>query len=793
MHDLYEKSIAKLELPAVLAMLANEAVIDGTKERALALAPTDDLEDIRLLMREVTDAKRLMGLHGSPSFSGVQDMSLSIARADRGGSLNPTELLHVAALLRVSRAVKRYLEEESNVTTCIDHYFNALSPDRYLEERISTAIISEDEIADGASAELASIRRQMRIASSRVRETLNRYITSPTYSKSLQDAIITTRSGRYVVPVKVEHKGDIPGLVHDISSSGATLFVEPSQVVELNNEIRVLETKEKLEIERILAELSAAVSDHGEALRSDYSTLSALDLIFAKARLSYKLNAIEPELNENGAIDLKKARHPLLDPKKTVPIDIRLGRDFSALIITGPNTGGKTVSLKTLGLLTLMAECGLHIPVGDESRISTFGAVYADIGDEQSIEQSLSTFSSHMVNIVGILGEADGRSLVLFDELGAGTDPTEGAALAISVIEAIRARGARIAATTHYAELKAFALTTPGIENAACEFDIETLRPTYRLLIGVPGKSNAFAISQRLGLPEAIISRARELVDSESAKFEDLLSNLEARRLKMEEDERRAAQARREADERDRRAEALVREMEEERRKLTETAREEAARILEDARATAEKAFDEIRELRRKASSGAADNLSEARAAMRGAMNDAERRIGRTGGKRPKAPAPARALKAGDTVELLSVGTKATVITPPDRDGVMTLKAGIMTVKAKLAEVRLIEEKEIPPAVKYAAKTSTELKTMAAKTELDLRGQTAEEALLDLDKFIDNALLANLPSVTVIHGKGTGALRAAVHARLKQNKRVAAFRLGRYGEGEMGVTIVELK
>ncbi len=580
MSELFDKSIRTLELPAVLELLAAQAISAEAKDRCRRLVPETEAEEVLRLQDQTDAARGMIGLRGSPSFSGVKPVAEALARADRGGSLNTHELLTIAGLLTAARRVREYFNEDAQEKTVIDHLFLSLHGNRYLEDRIKNSILDEDEIADSASPELADIRRHMRQAASKSRQVLQRIISSPSYAKVLQEAIITQRDGRFVVPVKAEHKGDLPGLVHDISSSGATLFVEPMGVVQANNELKELEAKEKKEIERILAELSAQAAAHQEDILWDYDALVHLDVIFARGQLSYKMDADRPEIRRDGSIFLRRARHPLLDQAKAVPIDIEVGGTFDTLVITGPNTGGKTVSLKTLGLLTLMAQCGLHIPAASGSAVSVFTGVLADIGDEQSIEQSLSTFSAHMVNIVHILEEADRRSLILFDELGAGTDPVEGAALAIAIIQHARQRGAKIAATTHYAELKTFAMTTAGVENASCEFDVETLRPTYRLLIGIPGKSNAFAISLRLGLPQEVIDTAKEQMNTESIRFEDVLTQLEAKRQALEKEKETVDRLLRQREEDARRAREFREQMERAKENARSRGEAEARRIL---------------------------------------------------------------------------------------------------------------------------------------------------------------------------------------------------------------------
>ncbi len=796
MTQLFEKSIHTLELPRVLDLLAEEAVTEEGKERCRTALPSVDRSEVQRLQSQTSAAFDLLVKAGSPGFSGVRPVSAALQRADRGGSLNTRELLDIAQVLRCARSVREYGMGESTAKSVLDGYFQSLTPNRFLEDKITGAILSEEEIADAASPELADIRRHMRAAAGKVRDVLNRLISS-NQSKYLRESIITMRGGRYVVPVKSEHKNDIPGLVHDVSGSGSTFFIEPMGVVNANNELKELERKEQKEIERILAELSADCANVREAIEDDYRTLITLDAIFARAKLSSRMGAMEPTLGDY--IELKKARHPLLDPKTAVRNDLYLGRDFDTLVITGPNTGGKTVTLKTLGLLTLMAQCGLHIPAADGSAIRVCSSVLADIGDEQSIDQSLSTFSSHMVNIVAILEQADDRSLILFDELGAGTDPVEGAALAAAVIDSTRAMGARGAATTHYAELKIYAMSTPGVENASCEFDVDTLAPTYRVLIGVPGKSNAFAISRRLGLPDYIIQKAADRIDAENVRFEDVLSQLEVQRQAMEKEREEAERLRREM-ERDRaQAQEYRARIEEERRRATEKAQAEVRAILQQARDTADATFRELDEMRRRqeqAKEWMDDN--EERSALRHRLNQAEDALG---GRREDLPPPppTRDAVAGDTVELLKTGTQAEVV-GVNKDGTLQLQAGILKLKAKQDEVRVLEEETARKQQsrkdkqrKAAASVKHEFRAAAAKAELDLRGMMTDEALGTVDLFLDNALMGKLETVTIIHGKGTGALRKAVREHLKRSRYVKSFRPGAYGEGEDGVTVVTLK
>ena len=790
MTDLFEKSIQTLELPRVLEKLAEQAVTAEGKDRCLALRPFTDVDDVQRALDETTAAVNMTALRGSPSFSGVRPVRASLQRADMGGALNTRELLDIAAVLRSARSAKEYGEGEGDRTkTCIDHLFRSLTANRFLEDKITGAIVGEDEIADAASPELAAIRRHIRATASKVRDILNKLISS-SQARYLQDAIITQRNDRFVVPVKSEHKNDVPGLVHDVSSSGSTFFIEPMGVVKANNELKELQSREEKEIERILAELSAECAQFKEDIAQDYDLLIILDVIFAKARLAYRMRGAAPRLDPKG-LYLRKARHPLLDPNKAVSNDLMLGENFDTLVITGPNTGGKTVTLKTIGLLTLMAQCGLHIPVGDGSCVKVFSRVLSDIGDEQSIAQNLSTFSSHMVNIVGILEQADDETLILFDELGAGTDPIEGAALAAAIIESAREMGALVAATTHYAELKVYAMTTKGVENASCEFDVDSLAPTYRLLIGIPGKSNAFAISQRLGLPKEIIQKAAARIDAENVRFEDVLTQLDEQRQEMEREKEAAAKLRREMEETAKASREYKAQMEAERQKAVEKAQAEARAILDEARDTADQVFKELNDMRRRQRKEEDwQRVNDERAALRHRLNEAEGKLG----QRPEEPVPppTRPAKAGDTVELVKMGTQATVLAV-NKDGSLQLQAGILKITAKQDEVRVVEGESIKSAKKVVQRAEHKLRSLGASPEVDLRGMMTDEAIGALDLFLDNAVLGKLGEVRIIHGKGTGAVRKAVRDHLKRSRYVKSFRPGRYGEGEDGVTIAELK
>ena len=791
MTERFEKSIRTLELPRVLELLAHHAVSQEAKERALALRPATELEDVQRLQAETAAAVAMSNLGNAPGFGDLKPVAASLQRASLGGALNPKELLDIARVLRCAREAQS-CQTEQEEASCLAPMFRSLRANKFLEDRIFGAILSEEEIADNASPELADIRRKIRLSSGKAREVLQHLIASSS-AKYLQEPIITIRSNRFVVPVKAECKGSVPGLVHDISSSGSTLFVEPMGAVKANNELRELYAKEEKEIARILADLTNQAVAIREDILDDYGLLVSLDLIFAKAKLSYQMEAIAPQLTADGSLKFTKARHPLLHAKKAVPIDVNLGLTFDTLVITGPNTGGKTVTLKTIGLLVLMAQCGLQLPVADGSLCPVFGNVLADIGDEQSIEQSLSTFSSHITNIVGFLEETGEHTLILFDELGAGTDPVEGAALAVAVIEEARSLGAKVAATTHYAELKTYAMTEPGVENASCEFDVETLKPTYRLLIGIPGKSNAFAISRRLGLPEHIIQNAAGRIDRQNVQFEDVLSRLEQQRREMEQMQAEAQRLKRTMETDAAKAEQYRREMEDQRLKITESARKEAEEILQEARTVSNQVFhqlDEMKKRQRKEDSAEAEN--QRRADLRRSINKAEEKLQRT--QKESLP-PTRPAEAGDTVELLKVGTKAQVISV-NKDGTLRLQAGILTVSAKQDEVRVIEQPKTNAKVQaqvMVSRIQRQVRSEGARAELDIRGMMTDECEGLIDSFLDDAVMARLKSVTIIHGKGTGALRKAVQQHLRTSKYVRSFRPGRYGEGENGVTIVELK
>ena len=792
MSELFEKSIRVLELPRLLEMLEHHAVSAEAKARARRLTPSDDFGEVNRLLDETDAARKMIMLRGSPAFGGVRDVGEALSRAERGGMLNTRELLDIAGLLTNVRRVQDYYKEDEEGTV-IDKLFLSLHPNRFLEEKITTAILDENEIADAASPELAEIRRHKRAAAAKGRQILQRIISSPSYRNVLQDALITQRGGRFVVPVKAECRGELPGLVHDTSSSGATIFVEPMGVVQANNELKELEAREQKEIDRILRQLSAECAGQMENILWDYDILVQLDVIFARAQLSYQLNASRPEVRRRGGITLRRARHPLLDQAKAVPITVELGEQFDTLVITGPNTGGKTVTLKTIGLLSLMAQCGLHIPADGGSAVRVFRRVLADVGDEQSIEQSLSTFSAHMSNIVQILKEVDDHSLLLFDELGAGTDPVEGAALAIAIIQEARNQGALIAATTHYAELKTFAMTTAGVENASCEFDVQTLRPTYRLLIGIPGKSNAFAISRRLGLDESVIQAAQAQMDSDSVRFEDVLTQLEEKRQRLEKAQNEADRLWRQREEDARKARTFREQMEKGKESARAKGEAEAKRIVRQAQQQAEDIFAQLDQLRKEQQKQAnVQALNDAKAAVRHHLKTAEEQLHLRDEEQEPAYTPPRPIAVDDQVELPGVKMAATVLAV-NGDGTLLLQAGRMKMTVKAQQVRLLEgapKKSKPAPSSSAASLNT---VSRASSELDIRGYETLEAESVVENYLDSAVMAKLGTVTIIHGKGTGALRKAVHEILKRNKAVKSFRLGRYGEGEAGVTIVELK
>lgn len=789
------KHFEALELPKILERLAGFTACPDAREAALALSPKNEYFEAQSLLDQTEAAHTLIAKFGAPSFGGLKNVQNSLHRAQAGGTLSMRELLDIAQVLRVIRGICTWRDKSAGMETAIDDLFFSLSPNKYLEDRITNTILSDDEMSDNASPELKNIRRKMRQQDAKIRDQLEKLLRSPTYKNSLQEAIVTQRNGRFVVPVKSEHRAEVAGMVHDTSGSGSTVFIEPASVVEANNEIKVLESRERDEIERILTELSEEAGSFYDSVRISYQSAVELNLIFAKAQLAYSMKAGKPVLNAVGEIELKQARHPLIAAEKVVPVDIRLGAEFDALVITGPNTGGKTVSIKTLGLLTLMAACGLYVPAADNSRVAVFRHVFADIGEEQSIEQSLSTFSAHMKNIVAIDKETDDSTLVLIDELGAGTDPVEGAALAVSILEALRKKGAKIAATTHYSELKEYALNTERVENASCEFSVETLRPTYKLLIGIPGRSNAFAISERLGISPDIIDNARKLVSSENQRFEDVVDTLEQTRAEMEHEKQKTLELQGEVDALRKKAEQQVEDAKQKSDRELERAKQEAQRIVENARRAANSLILEVERLKKEQAreKNAAEMARKAKAAMKRQLNDLDdltaERLGEEDDGDYVLPRP---LTIGDTVYVTVLGTNGTVTALPDSKDNVEIQAGSMKMKVPLQSLRLRNspKKNTP---QRTAVTRSDRGPSTSKTSVDLRGKNAEEALLDLDMFLDGALRAGLSEVTVVHGKGTGVLRKAVQAHLRKLPFVRSFRLGVYGEGEDGVTIVEFK
>ncbi|MBR2927080.1 MAG: endonuclease MutS2 [Clostridia bacterium] len=790
-----EKTCRTLEFDKICALLADCAPTEGAREKAACLLPSTEISEVLRRMRRTTDAKRLMEIKGRPSFSSVGDVSESCERAVKGAMLSTRELLEVARLLRCTRELVDYIKINKPFDTSLDDLFDCLLPNRFLEDSITRAILTEDMIADEASPTLADIRRKIREANNRIKDTLQRYIGG-SYSKILQDNLVTMRNGRYVLPVKAECKNELKGLIHDTSSSGATIFVEPMAVVEANNELRMLTSREEHEIERILYALSAEVGSASQSLRLDYLNITELAFAFACAELSFRMRATEPGISGTRFLDLKRARHPLIDAKSVVPTNIQLGKGYDTLIITGPNTGGKTVALKTVGLFAMMTLAGLHIPVEPESSICVFNQILVDLGDEQSIEQSLSTFSSHMVNIVHITENVGDRSLCLFDELGAGTDPVEGAALAVSIIEHVRKRGAMCIATTHYTELKTYALDTDGVQNASCEFDVTTLRPTYRLLIGAPGKSNAFAISEKLGLSPEIIAFAKQGVTREHQRFEEVIEQLEATRLQAEREREEAARLRREYEklcedgEREMKAKFLRLERE------IEQNRKKAQQMLDSARASSDFIFAQLEKAKKAEAAGKlTEELEQARRAVRLAIREGDDRVNPVEEKTNEAYVLPRDLKKGDKVYIVNIDKEGVLLETPDRSGSVLVQAGILKTRTKLSNLQLIEEKpqfisqkSKKPASEYHASVNRDF-----RDEIDLRGLLGDEGWLAVDKYLDEATLAGFRTVRLIHGKGTGALRNALWKRLKSDRRIEAFRLGKYGEGDGGVTVVELK
>lgn len=795
--QLQDRTVSILEYDKIRAVLASFAPTAGAKERCLALLPAENESEVRYRLARTGAAKALLSDKGMPSFGAMPDVTDLLTRAGKGATLTARELLDVGNLLRTSRSLLDYIRVNRRFETVLDEVFERLLPDRKLEDRICRSIVSEELIADEASPALSDIRRKIRVENNRIKETLQHYITGNTYSRALQENIVTMRNGRYVIPVRAESKNEIKGLIHDTSSSGATIFVEPMAVVDANNELRMLEAKEQREIERVLSELSAAVAEKSSALALNYYNITDLAFVFACGKLAEHTDAVEPVLNNEHRIVLKRARHPLIPKEKVVPVTVSLGGEWDTLIITGPNTGGKTVTLKTLGLFSLMAAAGLYLPAGEGTEVCLFDRILVDLGDEQSIEQSLSTFSSHMVNIVRITKELTPGALVLFDELGAGTDPVEGAALAVAVISEVRRHGALCAATTHYAELKAFALDTPGVQNASCEFDVATLRPTYRLVLGTPGKSNAFAISEKLGLAPRVIEEAKSLVSADNRRFENVIAGLEAARVAAEKDREAAAALRAELEKERAAAKAERERAGASAKKELESAQAKAVALVESAKASCEFVFRQLEEVRRaRDAANLGEKLESTRRAVRAHLKENEERYNPVEKRENENYVLPRALHKGDEVYLVDLDKKGVLLSDPDRKGRVQVQVGIIRMESKTDNLRLIEDE---PTVGAPGEKATRARDFHAavsrdfRDEIDLRGMTGDEAWFMVDKYFDTAALAGFHTVRLIHGKGTGALRQALWKYLKNDRRVAAFRIGKYGEGDGGVTVVELK
>lgn len=790
-----QKALRALEYPKIIQQLTDKASSSMGKELCRNLVPLTNIEEIRSMQAQTKDALTRLFQKGSISFGSVKDVRGSLKRLEIGSTLGISEILAICSLLENTNRVKAYARNDRSdgIPDSLDGMFQSLEPLTPLSSEIRRCILSEDEISDDASSTLRQIRRSMKQANDRIHTQLGSLVNGSARNY-LQDAVITMRNGRYCIPVKAEYKGQVPGMIHDQSATGATLFIEPMAIVKLNNDIRELELQEQKEIEVILASLSEQIALDREAIRIDLQIMVDLDFIFARASLAMDMNASEPIFNEEGRIHLKKARHPLINKKKVVPIDIRLGQEFDLLVVTGPNTGGKTVSLKTVGLLTLMGQSGLHIPALDRSELALFQEVYADIGDEQSIEQSLSTFSSHMTNVVSFLNKADRHSLVLFDELGAGTDPTEGAALAISILSHLHEQGIRTMATTHYSELKVYALSTKGVENACCEFDVETLRPTYRLLIGVPGKSNAFAISSKLGLPDAIIEKAKEQISEQDESFEDVLTSLEESRVTIENERQEIQQYKTEIQSLKEKLEARQEKLEEQKERILRQANEEAHSILREAKEYADQTMKLFHKFQKDHVDTAA--VERERQNLRKKMSKAESGLVlKPGTKKPEKQLNPKDLRLGESVRVLSMNLNGTVSSHPDSKGYLFVQMGIIRSKVHISDLELVDEPVITNTrlQKTGAGKIRMSKSATISPEINLLGKTVDEAVAELDKYLDDAYLAHLKSVRVVHGKGTGALRKGVHNYLRRQKHVDSFRLGEFGEGDAGVTIVEFK
>lgn len=785
-----EKALNTLEYHKILALLADHASCEETKQLCLSLRPETDVTTINHLQQTTADALSRIYKKGSLSFAGAHNVHASLKRLDIGGALSAKELLSIRSLLEVAKRAKAYdrSERDEEHTDSLSELFEQLEPCTPLHNEISRCILSEEEIADDASPALFKIRKSIRGMNDRIHGQLTAMMNNTTTRSYLQEAVITMRDGRYCLPVRSEFKSTVPGMVHDQSSSGSTLFIEPMAVVNLNNELRELFLKEQEEIHAILVALSEQTAGYSMAIETDYKVLFDLDFIFAKANLAKDYNGVAPVFNEEGHIAIRKGRHPLLDPKKVVPIDVHLGEDYKQLIVTGPNTGGKTVSLKTVGLLTLMGQSGLHIPAGDRSVLSVFHEVFADIGDEQSIEQSLSTFSSHMTNIIRILDKADNRSLVLFDELCAGTDPTEGAALAISILHKLHQYGAITMATTHYSELKVYALTTEGVENACCEFNVDTLSPTYRLLIGIPGKSNAFAISSKLGLADNIIADARERISEKDVSFEDLLANLEHSRITIEKEQQEINRYKKEVEQLKKQLETKQERLDQTKDKILREANEEAYQILKEAK---ELADETIRNFNKYGKGQAPmSQMEKERTNVRNKMSDKEKKLALKTKEKVNHNVPKK-LRVGDTVKVLSMNVRGTVQTLPNAKGNLFVQMGILRSQVNINDLILIDEENSPVAKKYGGSSSKIKmnKSASISAEINLIGLTVDEALARLDKYLDDAYIAHLSTVRIVHGKGTGALRKAVQNHLKGLKYIKEYHLGEFGEGDAGVTI----
>lgn len=789
------KYYKKLELDKVLELLADETVSDYSRERALKLAPLRGFEDIRAELRKTDDAFTLSAKFGTPRFRKIPYIADSLKRASAGSMLSFRELLDTAAVLRETAMLCDWFSQCENSECSLSEYFRGLKPIKPLEKRISESILSEEEMADSASAELASIRKRITRQGQSIREQLDGMLKNKAQRGFLQEAVVTMRDGRYVVPVKSEHKNDVPGLVHDTSATGQTFFIEPMSVVEANNEIRILKNREQAEIERITREISMEIGENSSAIAENFKLSQTLELYFAKANLGAKMKAVTPKIVDEPKVILNRARHPLLDRDTAVPISVEIGEKYGCLIITGPNTGGKTVAIKTVGLLSLMAACGLMIPAADGSIIGVFDRIFVDIGDEQSIEQCLSTFSSHMTNVVGIINNATDRSLVLIDELGSGTDPVEGAALAVSILTELKDRGSKVLATTHYQEVKMFALETDGVENASCEFDVETLKPTYKLIVGVPGKSNAFAISQRLGMSKNVISRAESLVSSENKRFEQVIDKLEQSRKELEELRASMELSERNARMTESELKQKLSELEAQKEKELENARQRALSIVEQTRAQSNMLLNELEELKKlKDKEALRKGISDAKSRANSALNKMQDEANPIIERRVENYVPPRPFRQGDTVKLADTNREGTLLTVPNINGVCYVQSGSMKIKTNSGNLRLVEKKpaQNQPAGKIRKTVSSNM-TRRGGMELDIRGQMSDEGIIEVERFIAGALMAGLSQVVIIHGKGTGALRTAVHSALRRNPAVKSFRLGAYGEGEAGVTVVELK